>query len=415
MTKENMPDNENETLGEPTRKGNFIFRLRENKNKQKSNEQESDGLPSVNRKRKGGKAVSTLGFIFMLVVGSYLIWQVNTPADDPKKPAESPENKDSKLVRGNTLPPFTPPQPPVELQVETQVPPLAPSSTTSPGSGIAPAPGGQPGESWLTRKMGGQVMAANQSSGSQQKPQQQQQQRQLNVPSMPMPLAPDGAQEGQIGGDAESNLATRLQSTRTEATKARLLPNRDFLVALGTPLECTLETALDTTLPGITKCILTNDLYSDNGHVRLAETGSELTGEQQGNIKQGEARVFVLWTRLKTLDGVVVDLNSPGTDSLGRSGLEGWVDNHFAERFKSAILMSIVQASIKIVVERAKKTSDTASIVADNSDDSTDVVSQTLESTINIPPTLLKNQGERIQVMVARDLDFSSVYSLRVK
>ncbi|MCX2694499.1 type IV secretion system protein VirB10 [Pseudomonas sp. DCB_CB] len=382
-----------------------------------------DVLPSVNRKAKANKAVTLLGYILIFGFGAYVLWQVNSESEDPKSKPSAAEQKETNNVHTNTLPPFTAAQPQPDQQ--GLVPALNGTQQGSGQGGLVPPPiagGGpgpagdpsNPGTGWLDRKMKGNVMLANSQSNSRQ-PAQQPPQRQIIMPSAVAPQNGDSSAETAFAGGGQDGLASRLQSTKAIASKAQMLPNRDFLVTLGTPLECTLETALDTTLPGLTKCVLTNDLYSDNGRVLLAESGSELTGEQQGNIKQGEARVFVLWTRLKTLNGAYVDLNSPGTDSLGRSGLEGWVDNHFAERFKSAILMSIVQASIKIVVERAKKTSDEASIVADSSDDSTDVVSQTLESTINIPPTLLKNQGERVQVMVARDLDFSSVYGLKVK
>jgi type IV secretion system protein VirB10 len=40
------------------------------------------------------------------------------------------------------------------------------------------------------------------------------------------------------------------------------------------------------------------------------------------------------------------------------------------------------------------------------------MASLALQNSINIPPTGYVNQGERIMIFVARDVDFSNVYEL---
>ena len=54
-----------------------------------------------------------------------------------------------------------------------------------------------------------------------------------------------------------------------------------------------------------------------------------------------------------------------------------------------------------------------ANTVIVNPSTSGDVVTEVLKDTIAIPPTVTKAQGDRIQVLVARDLDFRTVYELK--
>ncbi|MEP7313351.1 MAG: type IV secretion system protein VirB10 [Pseudomonadota bacterium] len=215
---------------------------------------------------------------------------------------------------------------------------------------------------------------------------------------------------GNEGKEAAGELDALLRPSVTLAVKAQVLPTRRMLLPKGAFLDCTLETALDSTLPGMTTCILATDAFSADGSVVLLERGTKLVGETRGQVRQGSARVYVLWTEARTSKGVVVPLASPGTDELGRAGLPGSVDRHFMERFGAAILVSVIDGAIQAQV--ASQRGNGSTVVVDPSG-SKDIMTEILRSTINIPPTVVKPQGDRIQVLVARDLDFRSVYELR--
>lgn len=209
----------------------------------------------------------------------------------------------------------------------------------------------------------------------------------------------------------KSELDTKLTATKLTAVSAAQLGNRDLVITEGTFLDATLETALDSTVPGFTKCILTRDIYSDSGRVVLLERGTKLVGQYSGGIKQGEARIFALWTRAETPRGVVINLGSPGTDGLGAAGVPGFVDTHFWARFGGALLVSVVNDAFTVLAS-----SQGAGVQGTSNTQGTtkDAASIAMENSINIPPTLYKNQGDKINIIVARDLDFSSVYGLRL-
>jgi type IV secretion system protein VirB10 len=160
----------------------------------------------------------------------------------------------------------------------------------------------------------------------------------------------------------------------------------------------------------MTTCITATDTFSSDGTVVLLERGTKLIGETQGQVQQGSARVFVLWTEARTPTGIVVPLDSPGTDELGRSGLPGQVNRHFWDRFGAAILISTLDGAVQAAVESAGRG---GGAVIYNPSPSESVVTDVLKSTVNIRPTVTKRNGDRIQVFVARDVDFRSVYELR--
>jgi type IV secretion system protein VirB10 len=205
-------------------------------------------------------------------------------------------------------------------------------------------------------------------------------------------------------------LATLLRPSVSAAVHAQVLPTQRLLLPKGAFIDCTLETAIDSTLPGMTTCVMATDAFGVDGQVVLLERGTKLIGETRGQVQQGAARVFVLWAEARSPTGVVVPLASPGADELGRSGLPGTVDNHFWQRFGAAMLVSVIDAAVFGAVQSSHGGNGTVVI---NPSATQDVMTEILKGTINIPPTVVKQQGDRIQVLVARDLDFRSVYELR--
>lgn len=207
-------------------------------------------------------------------------------------------------------------------------------------------------------------------------------------------------------GSGSETLGALLSATVQRAARARLLPQQRLLLPRGAFIDCTLETAIDSTLPGMTSCLTATDTFSADGTVVLLPRGTKLIGETRGEVRQGVARVFVIWTQARTPSGVIVPLDSPGTDALGRSGLTGKVNRHFWQRFGAALLISGIDAGAQSGLKSGNGTVLIDPMAAE------DVLTGALRDSDSIPPTVDVPNGARIQVLVARDVDFRSVYEL---
>lgn len=220
------------------------------------------------------------------------------------------------------------------------------------------------------------------------------------------------------GSHASSSLSSALSATRTAEAPASQLKDPDLTLTQGSFLDCTLVTAISSQMPGMTSCVLNRNVYSTNGRVLLLERGSRIVGQyQSGQLRQGLDRIFVLWTRAETPNGVIINLDSPSTDALGRSGMEGEINHHFWLRFGAAMLVSVVDDAAQIAAANNNQSTNGASVYnfGNTSGAARDAASIIVESTVNIPPTLDRAQGGHIGIFVARDLYFGSVYSLAPK
>ena len=143
---------------------------------------------------------------------------------------------------------------------------------------------------------------------------------------------------GGLPTDSAGSLSANLVASRMDGSKATTLPHRNMLVTMGTVLPCVLETAIDSTLPGFSTCMVPRDVLSDDSTVVLMEKGTKVVGEFKGGVRQGQRRIFIIWTRAETPKGVIINLGSPAVDPVGRAGVDGTYASHFWERFGGALL-----------------------------------------------------------------------------
>ena len=220
------------------------------------------------------------------------------------------------------------------------------------------------------------------------------------------------------GEDSKSELQSKLQPLVLEPSAAGLAEDADYLITQGAMIDCQLETRMITTQPGMASCYTTRNIYSTNGRVILIDRGSKIVGNYQGGMQQGQARIFVLWTRIETPKGVIINIDSPGTGSLGEGGVGGNIDTHFWQRFGGSIMISLIGDFGQYLSNKgqSKNSSNNTTIAFTNTTQGAQqAATEALKNSINIPPTLYKNQGERISIFVARDLNFRKVYGLKYR
>lgn len=237
----------------------------------------------------------------------------------------------------------------------------------------------------------------------------------LNNHASSLPLSQkqiDALRQANFGNTSQDssdlNFQAQTKNTLVETAEAIKIPHQSETIAQGTLISGVLQTAINSDLPGMLKANVSEDVYSINGKNKLIPKGSILIGTYNSGILMGQKRVLVMWTRLIRPDGIYVMLGSPGTDSLGRSGLGADVlDTHFWERFGEASLLSIIGTGIATAGVDNNTEYNSASeyrmALSSNFNQSANAV---LNQTVNRKPTIHVYQGTKINVFVNRDLSF---------
>ena len=354
-------------------------------------------MPDVNEARasSGKGPVQKVGLVIVLFLTLLLLLWVNgmfAPSEKSRRSQQQPQRIESRMPPiPEPLP--TPPSPPTEA-----APVVAPTPPTPPPVALTAVSNERQGPTPEERRMLPQQVAF--SAGSQQRGQ-----------------GAGGAGHGLDEPAVANELSEALRPATARASRASVMIDRSFMLTQGTFFDCVLETAIDSSVSGMVRARLARNVYSADGRMVLLERGTRMVGQYQRGVNRGSPRLFVLWTRAETPKGVIINIDSPGADELGRSGLTGWVDYHFWQRFGAAIMFSMLDDVGSYLLDLAKEASNANNTINLNTTGETarNTAGIALEHSINIPPTLRKNQGDNLNIYLARDLDFRGVYAIDFK
>lgn len=233
----------------------------------------------------------------------------------------------------------------------------------------------------------------------------------VEPPVRPMDLPP-GVPTPEVvynQGSAGANAPPPIASSSSDRVEAHHFLNPATTVPKGTVIMAVLESALDSTRAGFARAIISRDVFSFDGSKVLVPKGSRLIGEYKADLALGQKRALIQWQRLVRPDGVVVNLDSPSADPLGRAGVEGKVNSHFLARFGGSILQSALDVGVQVAASSLSSGTTILAVPGFVTGQSQGGGGNALPGQEKVQPTLTVKQGTSVSVFVARDLDFTSV------
>lgn len=192
-----------------------------------------------------------------------------------------------------------------------------------------------------------------------------------------------------------------------------------YVLLAGSVIVAHLQTGIESALEGALFAVVSSDVRDSLTQSRIVlPMGARLQGIYSKEVEQGQARVLAVWQRVIYPDGRSLLLGEMNiTDTSGYTGIEGKVNNHFWESFGRSLLYSTIATGTSLGQSgfRGSSVFDTVS--------PGDVASRELSRELGsearriarrgeeMRPTITVLPGERVAVLVTKDIAFQSAWS----
>jgi type IV secretory pathway VirB10-like protein len=179
-----------------------------------------------------------------------------------------------------------------------------------------------------------------------------------------------------------------------------------FVVFEGTTIDTVLVNRLDGEFAGPLKVMVTNPVYSQDRQHMLIPEGTFILGDVQKVASLGQRRLAVTFHRMLMPDGYSVDLDQfHGLDQAGATGLKDKVNNHYVEIFGASIALGVIAGAAQATnVNQGYNETGTEAYKSGIASSLSQSSANVLDRFINIPPTIIIREGQRIKVYITQDM-----------
>ena len=191
-------------------------------------------------------------------------------------------------------------------------------------------------------------------------------------------------------------------------TKQLHPPVSKYEVKAGTIIPLTLETTINSDLPGRITAVVKTDVFdSATGTILLIPAGSRVIGRYSSDVSFGQERVQVVFNRITLPNQKSIDIESMlGVDKFGASGVSDKVDTKMRTVFASVIMSAILGVGAGAVKEDNDDDSDEWKNDAINGGgtQAINVGNNYANKVLNVQPSLKIRQGFTVGLFVEKDL-----------
>lgn len=179
-----------------------------------------------------------------------------------------------------------------------------------------------------------------------------------------------------------------------------------YEVKAGTIVPLTLETQINSDLPGDITAIVQMDIYdSKTGRILLIPSGSRVIGKYNSNVSFGQERVQVVFNRITLPNQKSINIGAMiGVDQIGQTGVKDKVDTKLGKVFSSVVMSAILGAGTAVVTQENTDKNWQNEAGRGAGEQILNVGTTYTNKLLNVQPTLEIRAGYTIGLFVSKDL-----------